>query len=139
MRHIAFPWTPFLFTPRLTAQCYFFIFSTSYKNYSTTAKISISTRTAFGRSLTATHERAGLLVKYFSYTPLNAPKSAISARKHVVFTTLSKLDPASSRTAAMLAITCSVCPSIVVASTSPVAGLIGIWPEAYNIPLTTFA
>ena len=39
----------------------------------------------------------------------------------------------------MLAITCSVCPSIVVASTSPVAGLIGIWPEAYNIPLTTFA
>lgn len=65
MRHIAFPWTPFLFTPRLTAQCYFFIFSTSYKNYSTTAKISISTRTAFGRSLTATAERAGLLVNVF--------------------------------------------------------------------------
>ena len=90
MRHIAFPWTPFLFTPRLTAQCHFFIFSTSYKNYSTTAKISISTRTAFGRSLTATHERAGLLVKYFSYTALNAAKSAISARKHVVLTAFSK-------------------------------------------------
>ena len=89
-----------------------------------------SQSTFFGSCFTATQERAGLLVKYFSYTPLNAPKSAISARKHVVFTTLSKLDPASSRTAAMLAITCSVCPSIVVASTLPVAGLIGICPEA---------
>ena len=66
MRHIAFPRTPFLFAPRLTTQCRHFIFFAICKNYSTTAKISISTRTAFGRSLTATHERAGLLVKYFS-------------------------------------------------------------------------
>lgn len=36
-------------------------------NYSTTAIISTSTRTLFGSCLTATQERAGLLVKYFSY------------------------------------------------------------------------
>ena len=46
MRHIAFPRTPFLFTPRLTTQCRHFIFFAICKNYSTTAKISISTRTS---------------------------------------------------------------------------------------------
>ncbi len=40
-----------------------------------------------GRSFTATQERAGFPVKYFAYTALNAAKSAISARKQVVFTT----------------------------------------------------
>ena len=58
---------------------------------------SISHRAPLGRSFTATQERAGLEVKYLAYTSLKAAKSAISARKQVVLTTLSKPEPAASR------------------------------------------
>ncbi len=64
-----------------------------------TAMASISHRAPLGRSFTATQERAGLEVKYLAYTSLKAAKSAISARKQVVLTTLSKPEPAASRMA----------------------------------------
>lgn len=57
--------------------------------YLSTPMISTSQSAPAGRSLTATHERAGFPVKYFAYTSLNAWKSAMSARKHVVLITSS--------------------------------------------------
>ncbi len=58
-------------------------------DYSTTAITSTSQSTFFGNVFTATQLLAGLEVKYFAYTSLNAAKSPISARKQVVFKTLS--------------------------------------------------
>ena len=78
-------------------------------NYSATAIASTSQSTFFGSCFTATQERAGLLVKYFSYTALNAAKSAISARKHVVLMTLSNVSPASSRIAPTFLQECYEC------------------------------
>ena len=87
--------------------------------YSSTAAISsTSHRTPFGSVFTATQLLAGFDVKYFPYTSLNAAKSLISARKHVVFNTLSNDVPASFKTSPKFLHTCSVCASIVVASTS---------------------
>ena len=53
------------------------------------AMTSISHRAPAGSVFTATQLRAGLEVKYFSYTLLKTAKSAISARKHVVLMTWS--------------------------------------------------
>lgn len=78
----------------------------------TSAIISTSTITPNGRSFTATHERAGLEVKYLAYTSLNALKSPISAKKQVVLTTLEKSVPASVNTASIFLHTCSVCSTI---------------------------
>ena len=61
-----------------------------------TAIASISQRTPFGSSFAATQLLAGFDVKYFAYTSLNAAKSAISAKKQVVFTTFSYPMPAAS-------------------------------------------
>lgn len=99
-------------------------------DYSATAIASTSQSTFFGSCFTATQERAGLLVKYFSYTALNAVKSAISARKQVVLITLSNVSPASSRIAPTFLQDCSACASILSPTTSPVAGSTGIWPDA---------
>ena len=44
---------------------------------------SISTGTPFGSSLTATQDRAGLWVKYCSYTPFISAKFSIEVRKTV--------------------------------------------------------
>src|SRR5699024_9725575 len=88
---------------------------------STTAITSISHSAFFGSVFTATQLLAGLEVKYLAYTSLNAAKSPMSARKQVVFTTLSKDVPAASRTAAIFWHARSACPSIPSAR-SPVAG-----------------
>lgn len=56
------------------------------------------TQNSFGSVFTATQLLAGFDVKYFPYTSLNAAKSLISARKHVVFNTLSNDVPASFKT-----------------------------------------
>ena len=68
----------------------------------------------------------GFPVKYFAYTSLNAAKSDISARKHVVFTTSVKEAFWLSRSPCIFFITCSVCSRIVVPMTSPVSGERGI-------------
>ena len=94
---------------------------------------STSTSAPLGSVFTATQERAGLLTKYLAYIPLNAAKSAISERKQVVLITFSKDAPAAQRTAFRFLQTCSVCSSIVVASTFPVLGSIGIWPDVKTI------
>ena len=52
-----------------------------------------------GSSFTATQLRAGLLGRYSPYTALKAPKSAMSAKKQVVFTTRSRPLPAALSTA----------------------------------------
>ena len=62
--------------------------------HSASATTSTSTRTSFGSCFAATHERAGFDVKYLPYTSLNAAKSLISFKKHVVFTALSSELPA---------------------------------------------
>ena len=98
---------------------------------------SISQRTPFGRSLTAKQLLAGFDVKYFAYTSLNAAKSAISARKHVVFTTLSIPEPAASKIAATFLQLCSSCAAISGPATSPVAGSTGICPEEKTKSPTT--
>ena len=82
------------------------------KVFYSTATTSTSTRTFLGRLFTATHERAGLPVKYFSYTELNAAKSPISAKKQVVFTAFVKSVPAAFKISFMFFITCSVCTEI---------------------------
>ena len=94
---------------------------------------SISQRTPFGRSLTAKQLLAGFDVKYFAYTSLNAAKSAISARKHVVFTTLSIPEPAASKIAATFLQLCSVC-AVIPSGTSPLAGFTGICPDVKTSP-----
>ena len=94
---------------------------------------SISQSTPFGRSFTAKQLLAGFDVKYFAYTSLNAAKSAISARKQVVFTTLSIPEPAASRIAATFLQLCSVCAAIP-SGTSPLAGFTGICPYVITKP-----
>ena len=85
--------------------------------YQSVAITSTSTSTFLGSVFTATQLRAGLVVKYLAYTPLNATKSDISARKQVVFTAFSNELPASFNTSPKFFITCSACSSIVVVST----------------------
>jgi len=94
---------------------------------------SISQRTPFGRSLTAKQLLAGFDVKYFAYTSLNAAKSAISARKQVVLTTLSIPEPAASSIAATFLQLCSVC-AVIPSGTSPFSGLTGICPDVKTSP-----
>ena len=60
----------------------------AHAQFSSAAMTSTSQSTFLGSAFTATQLLAGFSVKYFSYTPLKAAKSAISARKQVVFTTL---------------------------------------------------
>ena len=72
------------------------------------AIVSISTRQPLGISFTATQLLAGQEVKYSLYTSLKSAKSAMSARKHTVFTTLSREEPAASRRAFTFLQTCSV-------------------------------
>ena len=94
---------------------------------------SISQRTPFGRSLTAKQLLAGFEIKYFAYTSLNAAKSAISARKQVVLTTLSIPEPAASSIAATFLQLCSVC-AVIPSGTSPFSGLTGICPDVKTSP-----
>ena len=76
-------------------------------NYSPRYAItSTSHNTFFGNVFTATQLLAGFDVKYFPYTSLNAAKSLISARKHVVFNTLSNDVPASFKTSPKFLHTC---------------------------------
>ena len=58
-----------------------------HSSFSRQAITSTSQRTSLGSCLTATQLLAGFWEKYSPYTSLNAPKSAISARKQVVLTT----------------------------------------------------
>ena len=93
-----------------------------------TAMASISQSTPLGSSRTATQLRAGLEVKYLAYTSLKAAKSPMSARKQVVFTTLSRVTPAASRMAPTFLQLCSACAAMP-SGIAPVAGSTGIWPE----------
>ena len=65
---------------------------------------SISHRTFLGSVFTATQDRAGRDTNASAYTALKAAKSLMSARKQVVFTTLSNEVPLASRIAPTLAI-----------------------------------
>ena len=64
---------------------------------------SISHRTFLGSVFTATQDRAGRDTNASAYTALKAAKSLMSARKQVVFTTLSNEVPLASRIAPTLA------------------------------------
>jgi len=73
---------------------------------------SISTRAPLGKAVTATHERAGLQVKYLAYISLNVSKFFMSVKKQVVLMTQSKLLPAVVNTVFKFKITCWVCSQI---------------------------
>ena len=90
---------------------------------------SISHRTFLGSVFTATQDRAGRDTNASAYTALKAAKSLMSARKQVVFTTLSNEVPLASRIAPTLATLWRACSSMVAPAISPVAGSMGIWPE----------
>ena len=75
-------------------------------------------------------------MKYLAYTSLKAAKSAMSARKQVVLTTLSKPEPAASRMAPtflQLHSAWAAMPSGMV----PSAGFTGSWPEVMTRPLVS--
>jgi acyl-CoA synthetase (AMP-forming)/AMP-acid ligase II len=73
-----------------------------------------------------------------AYTSLTAAKSAMSARKMVVFTTRSKLLPAASSTAARFANERSACAATPSAR-SPVAGSAPSWPAVKTRPAAATA
>ena len=77
-------------------------------------------------------------MKYSAYTALNAAKSPISARKHVVLTTLSKPEPAASRIAPTFLQLCAACASMP-SGISPVSGSTGICPEAKTNQFVIYA
>src|SRR6266850_1773083 len=91
---------------------------------------SISTSAPLGSAPTWTVARAGgALRKYRPYASLTLAKSAMSATKIVVFTTLSKLAPPASSTAFRFSITRSVCAPTSPCTGLPVAGSIGSCPD----------
>ena len=89
-----------------------------------------------GSVFTATQERAGLFTKYFAYTSLNAAKSSMLLRKHVVLIAFSTLVPAASSTAVRFLHTCSVCSVILLPTICP-SVLSGICPDVNTrLPVT---
>lgn len=101
---------------------------------------STSTSAFFGKVFTAIAERAGNgSLKNSAYTSFMAAKSFISERKTVVFITLARLMPASSRIAFAFVSDWRVCSLMPPGANSPVAGSMGSCPDVITSPFASMA